>query len=316
MHPTLTALAILLVCVILSGCADTGSPVPIDRQDAIPADAVKFTPEMDAFPPALHSSAFDPPVPLPPAVNTAGAEDSPFITPDGETLYFFFTPDPGVPPETQLLDGVTGIYASRNENGAYAPARRVLLQDRGRLALDGCPFLHGNTLWFCSAREGYTGVNLFTAERQGSEWVNWQYTGDLLRSFEVGELHLSPDGKELYFHSSRDGGKGGLDLWVTRLESGVWQAPVNLAGVNTRENEGWPCIAPDGSELWFTRTYQGSPAIFRAMKEVEGWGEPELILSSFAAEPALDAQGNLYFAHHYFRDGGLVEADIYLARKR
>jgi len=45
-------------------------------------------------------------------VNTPGGEDSPFITPDGATLYFFLTPDVSIPVERQLFDGVTGIWAS------------------------------------------------------------------------------------------------------------------------------------------------------------------------------------------------------------
>ncbi|MDH7593731.1 MAG: hypothetical protein QHG99_05160 [Methanomicrobiales archaeon] len=129
-------------------------------------------------------------------------------------------------------------------------------------------------------------------------------------------MHITADGKSLYYHSSRTGGKGGLDIWVTRFENGEWQEPLNVAEVNTRENEGWPYVTPDEGELWFTRTYQGSPAIFRAKMVDGGWGRPELILSSFAAEPTLDAQGNLYFAHHYFRNDRMVEADIYLARRR
>lgn len=309
---------LLLICMVISGCADmpSGEEALRDRLDAIPRNAVKVTPETDSFPPVLHSSEFDSPVPLSASVNTAGAEDSPFITPDGETLYFFFTPDPGIPPEKQLLDGVTGIYASHRENGELAPAERVVLQDQGKLALDGCPFVMGDAMWFCSAREGYTGVRLFTADLRGGAWTNWQYTGDLVHRYEVGEMHITADGKEMYFHSLRSGGRGGLDLWVTRFEDGAWQEPVNVEAVNTPENEGWPFVSADERELWFTRTYQGSPAIFRATKDAGGWGEPELIISSFAAEPTLDAQGNLYFAHHYFNDGTMVEADIYLARKR
>jgi hypothetical protein len=311
-------LFLVLTCTFLCGCTDTPSrdEAPPDRQNAIPEGAIKITPETDSFPPILHSSEFEPPLPLSDAVNTAGAEDSPFITPDGETLYFFFTPDPGIPPEQQLIDGVTGIYGSHRENGVLAPAERILLQDRERLALDGCPFVQEGTMWFCSAREGYTGVKLFTAELQGGVWTNWQYTGEQVHRYEVAEMHITSDGKEMYFHSPRSGGKGGFDLWVTRFDGGAWQEPVNVAGVNTPETEGWPFITADGKELWFTRTYKGSPAIFRATRTAGGWGEPELILSTFAAEPTLDAQGNLYFAHHYFKKGTLVEADIYLARKR
>jgi hypothetical protein len=33
----------------------------------------------------------------------------------------------------------------------------------------------------------------------------------------------------------------------------------------------------------------------------------------FAGEPTLDAQGNLYFVHHFYRDGVMIEADIYTA---
>jgi hypothetical protein len=310
-------MSLVFLGAILCGCAEMPSQeVQVDRHQAIPAGAIKITPMTDTFPPVLHSVEFYPPVPLPEAVNTAGAEDSPFITPDGETLYFFFTPDPGIAPEQQLLDRVTGIYVTHQMNGTLAPARRILLQERGRLALDGCPFVQMDTMWFCSAREGYTGVNLFTARQQGEEWTDWQYSGDQLRDYKVGEVHLTTDGKELFFHSLRSGGRGGLDLWVTRFENGVWQEPLNLAGVNTAGDEGWPFVTADGGNLWFTRTYQGSPAVFRAIQTASGWGEPELIVSTFAAEPTLDAEGNLYFAHHFFRNGTLVEADIYLARKK
>jgi hypothetical protein len=60
----------------------------------------------------------------------------------------------------------------------------------------------------------------------------------------------------------------------------------------------------------------GSPAIFRALRTPDGWSEPEMIVERFAGEPTLDAEGNLYFVHHYFRDGVMLEADLYVARRR
>jgi len=136
----------------------------ITRESVIPAAAVKMTPEADRYPPILHSDEWSQPVPLGGAVNTAGGEDSPFILPDGSMLYFFFTPNVTVPAEKQILDGVTGIYVSTKQNGTWTAAERVILQDEGKLALDGAEFVQGNVMWFASAREGYTGVNLFTAE--------------------------------------------------------------------------------------------------------------------------------------------------------
>jgi hypothetical protein len=41
-----------------------------------------------------------------------------------------------------------------------------------------------------------------------------------------------------------------------------------------------------------------------------------LIISQFAGEPSLDNQGNIYFTHHFFKDGVMLEADYYVAMKK
>jgi hypothetical protein len=289
-----------------------------DRESSIPAGAVKMTPETDLYSPILHSNEWMQPVPLSSAVNTAGGEDSAFVTPDGNTLYFFFTPDVNVLAEKQVLDGVTGIYVSKKQGDAWSKAERVVLQDSGKLALDGAEFVQGNTMWFASAREGYTGVNLFTAEYKDGKWTNWQYVGDkLMKEYQVGEMHITADGNTMYFHSGRAGGKGGLDIWKTQKINGEWQPPENVEAVNTAGDEGWSFLTQDGNELWFTRTYMGSPAIYRSTKVDGEWQEPELILSQFAGESSLDNNGNIYFTHHFYNNASqMIEADIYVAYKK
>jgi hypothetical protein len=286
------------------------------RGESIPADAVKITPDKDSYPPVLHSAEYQSPVPLLAPVNTAGAEDSPFVLPDGRTLYFFFTPDVRVPVEKQLLDEVTGIYKTvKLADGRWREPERVVLDDD--ISLNGCTFVRDGIMWFCSARRGYTGVNWFTARLVDGQWQDWKYAGDLFPAdFQVGELHITADGREVYFHSSRPGGLGGYDIWVTRNVDGKWQEPENIRAVNTPENEGWPYISGDGDELWFNRTYLGSPAVFRSKKVNGEWQEPEMIISQFAGEPSLDDAGNIYFVHHYYRDGVMLEADIYLAARK
>ncbi len=318
----LVVFAIIIVVVLLvfvGSLKPAQTPqAPPTRESPIPAGAVKATVEADLHPPILHSTDWSQPMPLSSAVNTAGAEDSPFITPDGNTLYFFFTPDPNVAPEKQLLDKVTGIYVSKKQDGIWLSAERVVLQDFGKLALDGAEFVLGNVMWFASAREGYTGINLFTAEFKDGKWTNWQYAGDKInKEYQVGEMHITADGKEMYFHSPRAGGKGQFDIWVTKLLNGEWQEPEHVDAVDTAENEGWPYISQDGNELWFTRTYMGSPAIYRSTKVNGDWSVPELIVSQFAGEPTLDNAGNLYFTHHFYNSTSqMVEADIYIALKK
>ena len=294
------------------------TPPPQNRNASIPADAVKVLPEADLFPPQLHSDSWQQPVPVPGKVNTAGAEDSPFIAPDGDLLTFFFTPAPNIPAEEQLRDGVTGIYISHKTDDEWIEPERLILQDPGKLSLDGCQFFQGNYLWFCSAREGnYRGVDLWHAEFIRGEWTNWENAGARLNlDFEVGEMHITADGQDLYFHSNRKGSAGQADIWVSHLINGEWSEPENVEAVNTEALEGWPFISQDGNELWFLRFYHGSPAIFRSLKLDRGWSEPELILSQFAGEPTLDADGNIYFVHHFFKEGEMLESDIYVAYKK
>jgi hypothetical protein len=276
----------------------------------------------------LHSAEFEAPIPLPAPVNSAGAEDSPFVTLDGGALYFFFTPDVNVPVEKQLLDGVTGIWVSRKQaNGVWGEPARVVLQDAGKLSLDGCQYVtpDGKTIWVCSAREGYVGLHWFKAENAGSpeKWRDWTFAGEWFDENEVGELHFNADASELYFHSKQAGGKqerqgkGQFDLWFSRRNAdGVWSEPENVAVVNTPDNEGWPFLNRAGDELWFLRTINGSPAILRSKKLGGVWIEPELIVSQFAGEPSLDDDGNLYFVHHFYEDAKMIEADIYVAKRK
>ncbi len=308
-----------LVLVAVSALFKPAPAPTYTRIGSIPADAVKVTPATDLYPPVLNSTEFQAPVPMPGPVNTAGAEDSPFISPDGTQFYFFFTPDVRVPAQDQLTDHVTGIWSTALVNGAWSePARVVLSND---LALDGCPFLQGTTLWFCSARAGnYRGVDLYTAQRVNGVWTNVQNAGaQLNQEYKAGEIALSPDGQTMYWGSGDFSG-GTNVLYQSNKTSTGWDTPFRMASVNNVSNGFLPFVTPDGNEFWFTafsgRGYAG-PAIYRSLKQGNGWGTPVEILSQFAGEPTLDAQGNLYFVHHFFRaNGTMIEADIYVAYRK
>jgi hypothetical protein len=171
-------------------------------------------------------------------------------------------------------------------------------------------------MWFCSARQGYTGIHWFTAEYVDGEWKNWE-NADFDPALDVGELHFSTDWTQLYYHSDRSGGRGGTDIWMSEYVDGEWQEPENIIAINTEENESMPYLTSDGNELWFNRWYLGTPAVFRSVKSNGEWQVPELIISQFAGEPTLDDQGNIYFVHHFFSEtGDMIEADIYVVYRK
>jgi len=309
-----------IIIAVLAAVAvlQAGTSVEKTRRGSLPTDIAKMTPADDAFPPILHSDRFEKPVPVPAPVSTSGAEDSPYVSEDGNTLWFFFTPDARVPAQKQLFDGVTGIWEARRSGAHWLEPTRVVLNGAGQLCLDGAECVQGRTMWFCSARLGnYRDIDMWIAKRRNGKWTDWKNAGERVnKELKVGEVHLTKDGRELYFHSDQPGGKGKVDIWLTRLVNGQWSEAENVTELNSAESEGWPFVSYDGREMWINRWHQGSPAVFKSVRRGVRWSAPELVVSQFAGEPTVDGRGNLYFVHHYFRDGKMVEADIYLARRK
>ena len=300
----------IVFALLLAGCGEEPVEIP-DRESLIPVEAIKMSPENDSLPPRLFSDEFEEPVPLPYPVNTRGAEDSAFILPDGKTLYVWFTPNNKMDIIQQSQDLVTGIYQFERTADGWGNPERIWLVEPGQPHLDGCGFFQGNKVWICGVRQQHEGLHWFTAEFNDGGWSTAKLD-DFDPAYEVGELHISNNGNELYFHSFREGGQGGLDIWLSEKVDGIWQSPVNLVNVNSQYDEGWPALNPQEDELWITKNY----GIWRS-KKVDGiWQEPVEIVGSLAGEATIDSAGNVYFTHHYFENDIMIEADIYVIYRK
>ncbi|TKC10430.1 flagellar motor protein MotB [Pedobacter polaris] len=64
-----------------------------------------------------------------------------------------------------------------------------------------------------------------------------------VNTYSVGDPFISKDGKTLYFVSDKPGGKGGTDIYTTtKNTTGEWATPLNLAAINTENNERSPFL--------------------------------------------------------------------------
>ena len=192
---------------------------------------------------------------LGPVVNSASVEASASITSDGLELYFYSDRLGGYG-ENDLC-----VTKRATRDSPWGPPTN-LGPNVNSSNLESYPSVSsdGLELYFQSNRPGgYGGRDLYVSRRatRNDPWGPAANLGPAVNSpAEETEPCLSPDGLLLFFYSTRPGGHGDSDLWMTRRasRSAPWEAPVNLGPVvNGPTQQGHPCLAPDGSALYFAR---------------------------------------------------------------
>jgi len=126
---------------------------------------------------------------------------------------------------------------------------------------DGSPFLtaDGLELYFWSGRGGGYGAQDLYVTRRATRTSPWGVPINLGQPVNTSQQEsapvVSPDGLELYFASTRPGGYGGFDMYVSRRATpdDPWGDPVNLGpAVNSPGNDGGHGpLSPDGLLMFF-----------------------------------------------------------------
>lgn len=104
------------------------------------------------------------------------------------------------------------------------------------------------------------------------------------KDYNYAHPSVTPDGYTVYFASDMEGGKGGMDIYVSHKDSsGVWSQPLNLGDkVNTAGNEVFPFIATNNVLYFASNGHDGlggldiyqAPIKNRLISKVYNMGEP------------------------------------------
>ena len=142
----------------------------------------------------------------------------------------------------------------------------------------------GDWLFFAAdiAGAGVGGFDIYKSVYTPTGWSEQENLGDSINTdFWESSPAISPDKRALYFSSTRPGGYGGADLYVSYLKpNGRWTEAANMgSSVNTAGDELAPFIHADNQTLYFTSDglpgYGGSD-LFVLKKLSNGkWGTPE-----------------------------------------
>lgn len=287
-------------------------------------------------PQTVDTEAWSDPIKLSAGINTACPEDDSEISPDGQVLYFYWSPDLGTNLTNEdLLTGTTGVYRARRTGGPgdFGQATFYELRRGTGGAVDGHPRLtpDGELVYFHSTRADNTGyrqtpaaddpMDIYVARIHDGVPEPATNLGTVINSpFRDGEMGISPDGQILYFASDRQGGVGGVDLFFSLKLDGEFTEPVNMGNlVNTPADEGQPAFAAnDPDTMFFVSNRDGiGVAIYRSRLADSVWGAPELVVRGQVGSPSLTEDGQLMYFVHILTDTDpddpVFGADLYYA---
>jgi len=177
-------------------------------------------------------------------------------SPDGNRLYFLGNHPHALSPENPSND----IWVSeRTEDGGWSLAAPVPPPVWTEHAESYPSFAPDDTLQFASDRPGGHGdADLWrVARRNDGGFEDPVNMGSPVNSqHRESDSCAAPDGSYIVFTSSRPGGPGNGDLYVSFRDAaaGEWSEPALLGhAVNTVDTDYCPMVTPDGRFLFFSR---------------------------------------------------------------
>jgi hypothetical protein len=251
---------------------------------------------------------FGEPTNLGPELNSSARDEEPGISADGLELYY-----------CSQRSGGHGGY------DMWVSTRPTTEDDWGPPVNLGLPVnsssddfsedisADGLELYFGSNRPGGSGYDIWVAKRATTEdaWTTPVNLGPQVNSSAAeGCPAISDDGLELYFWSTRSGGYGSYEIWVSKRETkeDAWSTAVHLgAEINCSAADLCTDVSPDGLSLIFVSARPGGYGgnigdlwLTRRLTISDPWG-PSVnlgpIVNSSGNEngPCLSADGSMLY---------------------
>lgn len=214
------------------------------------------------------------------AINTQYDEYAPVITADQEVLIFTSRRPGNLGGQRKDDKGYfEDIYISHFKDGAWEEARNVgppINTENQDAPI--CLSPDGNILYI---HRDANGGDIYECYLDGENWSTPINLGEPINSPDwEPSLSVTPDGKTMYFVSTKPGGHGNRDIYIShKLPNGKWSKGKNIGPrINTIMNEDSPYIHPDGKTLYFSsqgHSSMGGFDIFKSVQKADGeWTTP------------------------------------------
>lgn len=186
-------------------------------------------------------------------LNTGALEGCPFIAQRDGILYFA---------SNRVADGAQGgvdiWYSLRGADGSWGDPVNFTAVNSASDDLCPSPHRNGRTFLFVSARPGGCGGwDLYATRLHATR--GWSAPVNLGCTVNSAADEASPYllESELYFSSTRPGGVGLSDIYVSPFDGASFGTPALAPGLNTAQNDARPNLRRDGLEIFFDSNRPG-----------------------------------------------------------
>jgi outer membrane protein OmpA-like peptidoglycan-associated protein/tetratricopeptide (TPR) repeat protein len=207
-------------------------------------------------------------------INTSESEYFPSLTIDGKELVF----------TRRIKNFNEDFYYSHKKMGNWDLAK-PMEGNVNTAQNEGAQNISQDGQWLvftgCNRPDGFGGCDIYISYLTAQGWSEAMNAGSKINTDQwESQPCLSPDKRDLYFTSTRFGGIGGSDIYVSHLQpNGRWGEPENLGPeINTMGDEACPFIHADNQTLYFTSNGlqgYGNNDLFYTRKGPGGvWSKP------------------------------------------
>lgn len=195
--------------------------------------------------------------------------ENPAVSFDGNTIVY-----------TERRGLLNAIMFSKKIRGKWQSPIEINEQLNAGDDCSSCSLNSDGTVLFLYKEDNFDG-NIYSAVYADGKWTPIKKLNNNINTkFYESHASVSANGKKLYFTSNRNGGQGGLDIYLSEKDaSGDWGPAINLGIiVNTNFNEETPFITINDSLLYFSsegHKGMGGYDIFRSSGTGSKWQSPD-----------------------------------------
>jgi len=153
---------------------------------------------------------------------------------DGTAIYFSSRRSDGV--------GKFDIWYSKLTNGAWSRPANIG-KPLNSVGNEGNPSISADNqrIYFMRCESMSTsnaaGCKIYYADNGSRGWGEPIALPDYVNKGNTTSPRILPDNRTLVFASSQSGGKGGIDIWMTKRTGNHWAEPINVEAVNSQKDD-------------------------------------------------------------------------------